>query len=156
MYVPPTMPPPLPPTSPPHVPPTLPPTLPMGPLPLIALPPSPSDLVSDKEDDLVVVEFQQKKWKEYVEGTKLKSVPFCQWQLKTIFGGSFFPGSPIAKNMTQLDFFLEILPIGRLSLIFTLTNVDLNRMILPATMRWEMIKKLVCYFNHVLLIRVTA
>ena len=90
--------------------PPLPPPLLPEPLPLIALPPSPSDSVADKEDD-VVVECHQKKWKEYVEGTKLKSVPFCQWRSKTIFGESVFPGSPIAKNMTRLDFFLDISPI---------------------------------------------
>ena len=58
--------PPLPMPSPPPVPPPLPTPLMLEPIPLIAPPPSPSGSVADKEDD-AVVEFHQKKWKEYVE-----------------------------------------------------------------------------------------
>ena len=51
---------PLTPPYPPHVP--LPPPLQPKHLPLIVPPPSPSNLVSDKED-VLVVEFHQNKWK---------------------------------------------------------------------------------------------
>ena len=87
----------LPSTSPPHIPPPLsPPPLP-EPLTLISPSPSPSDSVSYKEDD-IVVEFRQKKWKEYLEGTKLKYVPFCQWKLKMIFGDSILPYHPLLRK----------------------------------------------------------
>ena len=45
----------------------------------------------------------------------------------------------IAQKMTQLDFFLGIFFRDQLNLIVNLTNADLNRMIFPATIRWDMI-----------------
>ena len=89
------VPPPLPPKYPPHVP----PPLTLTDLPLITPLLYPYYLVAYTEDD-VVVEFHQNKWKGYSEGTKLKPVTFCIWQLKTIFGESVFPISHIAKKMT--------------------------------------------------------
>ena len=132
------VPPPLPRPYPPHVPPPLPPTIPPEPLPLIALPPYPSYSVAYKEYD-IVVEFHQKKWEEYTEGTKLKPVTLRQWRLKTIFIESIFPGSPIDKKITQLDFFLQLLPRDRLDVIVTFTNEELRRKIYPATTIWEII-----------------
>ena len=79
--VPPPLPTPLTPPHPQHVPPPPPPPLPPEPLLLISLPPHLSNSVADKEDD-IVVEFHQNKWKEYVEGTKLKYAPFRKWKLK--------------------------------------------------------------------------
>ena len=89
------VPPPLPPKYPPHVP----PPLTLTDLPLITPLLYPYYLVAYTEDD-VVVEFHQNKWKGYSEGTKLKPVTFCIWQLKTIFGESVFPISHIAKKIT--------------------------------------------------------
>ena len=66
-------------------------------LPLIRFPLSTSDLVEDIVDN-ILGECQQNKWKEYVEGTKLKYIPFSM-AIETIFGESFFFGSHIAKNM---------------------------------------------------------
>ena len=86
-----------------------------------------------------MLEIHQKKCKEYAEGMKLKSVPFCQWKLKTIFGESIFPGSSIANNITKLELFLGIFPRDQLNRIVTLENAELRRIILPATMIWEMI-----------------
>ena len=60
--VPPPLTPPLPLPSTPYVAPPISPPLPSEPLKLIALLPYPSNLVADKDDD-VVVEFHQKKWK---------------------------------------------------------------------------------------------
>ena len=65
MDVPPPLPPPILSPSPPHVPPPLLPET----LTLIAPPPSSYDLVVYKEDN-IVVGYHQKKWKEYMEGTK--------------------------------------------------------------------------------------
>ena len=45
----------------------------------------------------------------------------------------------IDKKMTQLDFFLGIFFRDQLNLIVNLTNAELNRMIFPATIRWDMI-----------------
>ena len=84
-----------------------------------------------------------------MDGTKLKSVPFHQWQLKMIFGESVFPRSHIS-NMTQLDFFLDILPIYQLDLIVNLTNADLKRVIFPATTSREMIN---CFSVLILIMR---
>ena len=84
----------------PHVPPPLPPPLPLEPLLLISITTYSSSTVSEKEYN-VVVKFHEKHWKEYMEVTIVKSVPFGQWRFKAIFGGSVFPGSPIAKNMTR-------------------------------------------------------
>ena len=61
--------------------PPLPPPLLPEPLPLIALPPSPSDSVADKEDD-VVVECHQKKWKEYVKKNKTEICPLLPMAIK--------------------------------------------------------------------------
>ena len=55
------VPPPLSPPSPQHGPPPLPPPLPTEPLPLIAPPTPPSDLVTDKEDD-IVARCHKNKW----------------------------------------------------------------------------------------------
>ena len=106
------------------VPPPLPQPLIIEYLPLIVIPMSSSGLVEDKEDG-VVVEFHQNKWKEYLEVTELKYVPFGKYQLKAVFGESIFTGSPIAKNMTRLNLFLEIFPRDQLNLIITLTNAEL-------------------------------
>ena len=75
-----------------------------------------------------------------MEVTKLKSVSFRQYLLKIVFGESALPGSSIAKNITRLNFFLDIFPRDQLSLIVHLINAELKRMILPAKMRWDMIK----------------
>ena len=77
IYVPTPLPPPLPPPSTTHMPSPLPPTLLTENLLIIALPTYTSDWVSDKED-YVMVKFHQNKRKKYVQGTKLKSVPFNQ------------------------------------------------------------------------------
>ena len=87
-----------------------------------------------------MVKRHNKKRKKYVEGTKLKSVPFCQWKLRTIFGDSVFTGSPDPKNMKWNDFFLEILVIYQLNLIVKLTNVELGKKIFLATTRLDIIK----------------
>ena len=71
---------------------------------------------------------------------KLKYVPFHQWQLKTIFGDSVFPVSPVDKNTKCIDFLLKKLPIDKLILIFTLKIVEIRKNILPATTIEDIIK----------------
>ena len=46
-----------------------------------------------------------------IRGSKtLKSIPFSFWKLKTIFSYSVIKVSPVAKNIIQLDYFLEFFP----------------------------------------------
>ena len=75
-----------------------------------------------------------------MEWEKLKSAPFHQWQLKTIFGDSVFPVSHIDKNMKRIYFLLETLPRNELKLIVTLKNVVILKNILTATTISDTIK----------------
>ena len=59
----------------------------------------------------------------------MKSVPFFQWVFKTIFGEYDFPVQPISKNMTWLDFFLNMLPRYQLNLIAPFKNEVTNKYI---------------------------
>ena len=97
----------------------------------------------------------QNSWKKYVDGKKLKCVPFHQWRFKKILGESFFIGSYIVTNMKRLDLFLDIFPIEELKIIVTLINAELRRKILPATKIFEIIKCVSSNFNHSSLILVT-
>ena len=86
-----------------------------------------------------MVEFHKQKRMKYVEGTKLKYVPFCQLKLKTIFGDYFFQGLPVSKNMKQNEFLTELFPTYELNLIITLKKLYLYKYIFPATTRLEII-----------------
>ena len=79
---------------------------------------------------------------KYVEGTKLKYVPFCQLKLKTIFGDYFFQGLPVSKNMKQNEFLTELFPTYELNLIITLKTLYLYKYVFPATTRLEIINYL--------------
>ena len=70
--------------------------------------------------------------------------------IETISGESIYPESPIAKKMTYIDFFLEILSRDQLKLIDTLTNAELQGNIFTATTIWEMIHFHSFSFSHVL------
>ena len=70
--------------------------------------------------------------------------------IEKIFSESVYPQSNIAKNMTRLELLLDIFPRDQLNLIFTLTNVGLQRKISLETTKWEMIIFLGSYFNHAL------
>ena len=92
---------------------------------MIASMKSTSDLVADKEDD-VVVEFHQKKRKGYVEETRLKYVPFANGNWKTSLVCLFLFRSLIYKKMTWLELFIDLFPRDQLNLILTLTNAEKN------------------------------
>ena len=62
----------------------------------------------------------------------------------------FFFKSLIAKNMKQLDFFLDILTMDQLNLIFTVENAEIKRMTFLATTSREMIFFEGSYFNNAL------
>ena len=83
-----------------------------------------------------------------MEGTKLKSVPFRQWQLKTIFGDYFFSGPPLATNMKRTDLFLELSPRYELNLVVKLTNAELRKNIWSETT----ISKNIKFFGVIILI----
>ena len=90
----------------------------------------------------------QNSWKKYVDGKKLKCVPFHQWRFKKILGESFFIGSYIVTNMKRLDLFLDIFPIEEFKMIVTLINAELRRKILPATKLFEIINKAISMLTH--------
>ena len=87
-----------------------------------------------------MVEFHEQKWKKYLEGTKLLSVPFYQWQQKNIFGDYFFPVSPVTKYITWLELLIELFPGPKVNLIFKFIDADLRKKIFTETTRWEMMK----------------
>ena len=75
--VPPPLPLPLPPPFPSYVTPSLTPPLPITPPLLIASDPLSSPMYLEAEgEDGIVVECHEHKWKKYLEGEKLKSIPF--------------------------------------------------------------------------------
>ena len=71
---------------------------------------------------------------------KLKSFPFHQWKLKTIFSDSVFPVSHVDKNMKSFEFFLETYPRYELNQIITFENVEIRKNIFPATTLSDIIK----------------
>ena len=78
-----------------------------------------------------MVECHKQNRKIYAEGTKLKYVPFHQFQLKTILSDYVFPVSPVSKNKKFTDLLFYLLLRDELKLTVTLTNVDIHKHIFP-------------------------